>query len=72
MQRLEPTITPHRQAAFVTDDAPTPEDLEQLVRSLAVSGSLGEHNRQVVAEALRRLAEIERATRRHPSAGQRR
>lgn len=65
-RRWPETVTPRRHHHRV-DNEPTPEDLEQLARSLAMSGSLGEHNRQVAAEALRRLAEIERAMRRHPS-----
>jgi hypothetical protein len=52
----------------VTDD-PTPEELEQIARSLAMAPHLGERDRQAVIEALRRLAEIERAKRRHPSGG---
>ena len=60
-------VTPSGQAAGVDDDNPSPEELEQLARSLAMSGSFGERNRQVVAEALRRLAEIERAGRQDPS-----
>ena len=64
--KIGPTVTPSRHHHPVDDD-PTPEDLEQSAWSLAMSGSLGEHNRQVAAEALRRLAEIERAKRRHPS-----
>lgn len=41
----------------MTDD-PTPEGLEQLARSVAMSGVLGDRDR---------LAEIDNATRRHPS-----
>ena len=52
----------------VTDD-PTPEDLEQLARSVAMSGVLGDRDRLDVVAALRRLSEIDKATRRHPSAG---
>ena len=44
------------------DDRPSPAELEQLARSLAIDGSLGRHDAQVVAEALRRLAAIERST----------
>jgi hypothetical protein len=36
------TVTPPGHAAVVTDDEPTAEDLEQLARSRAMSGSLGE------------------------------
>ena len=54
----------------VTDD-PTPEDLEQLARSVAMSGVLGDRDRLDVVTALRRLAEIDKAKRRHPSAGRR-
>jgi hypothetical protein len=50
----------------VTDN-PTPEDLEQLARSVAMSGVLGERDRLEVVIALRRLAEIEKTKRRHPS-----
>jgi hypothetical protein len=53
----------------VTDD-PTPEDLEQLARSVAMSGVLGDRDRIEVVAALRRIAEIDKAKRRHPSAGQ--
>ena len=52
----------------VTDD-PTPEDLEQLARSVAMSGVLGDRDRIDVVAALRRLAEIDQAKRRHPSGG---
>ncbi len=52
----------------VTDD-PTPEDLEQLARSVTMSGVLGDRDRLDVVAALRRLSEIDKATRRHPSAG---
>ena len=50
----------------VTDD-PTPEDLEQLARSVAMSGVLGDRDRLDVVAALRRLADIDKATRRHPA-----
>jgi hypothetical protein len=50
----------------VTDD-PTPEDLEQLARSVAMSGALGDRDRLDVVAALRRLAEIDKAVRHHPS-----
>jgi hypothetical protein len=52
----------------VTDE-PTPEQLEQLARSIAMSGNLGDRDRRDVIDALRRLAEIDKATRRHPSNG---
>ena len=52
----------------VTDD-PTAEDLEQLARSVAMSGVLGDRDRLDVVVALRRLAEIDKAKRRHPSGG---
>jgi hypothetical protein len=55
----------------VTDDDPTPEQLEQLARSIAMSGNLGDRDRRDVIDALRRLAEIDKAKRRHPSAGRR-
>jgi hypothetical protein len=50
----------------VTDD-PIPEDLEQLARSVAMSGVLGDRDRLDVVAALRRLAEIDKAAARHPS-----
>jgi hypothetical protein len=56
--------------ARVTDD-PTTEDLEQLARSVAISGVLGDRDRVDVVAALRRLADIDKATRRHPSNGRR-
>ena len=46
-----------------------PEDLEQFVRSVAMSGVLGDRDRLDVVVALGRLAEIDKATRRHPSGG---
>ena len=46
-----------------------PEELEQLARSLAMAPVLGERDRQAVIDALRRLAEINKAKRRHPSGG---
>ena len=48
-----------------------PEELEQLARSLAMAPVLGERDRQAVIDALRRLADIERSKRRHPSNGRR-
>ena len=50
----------------MTDDL-TPEDIEQLARSVAMSGVLGDRDRIDVVTALRRLADIEKAKRRHPS-----
>ena len=50
-------------------DDPTPEELEQLARSVAMSGVLGDRDRLEVVAALRRLADIDKAKRRHPSAG---
>ncbi|MGI9576656.1 MAG: hypothetical protein ACR2OH_00465 [Microthrixaceae bacterium] len=44
-----------------------PEELEQLARSVAMAPVLGDRDRQAVIDALRRLAEVERAKRRHPS-----
>ena len=61
--RHTPAVTLHH----VTDEA-TPEDLEQLARSVAMSGVLGDRERIDVVAALRRLAEIGQAKRRHPSA----
>jgi hypothetical protein len=52
--------------AEVTDD-PTPEDLAQLARSVAMSGALGDRDRLYVVAALRRLADIDKAVKRHPS-----
>jgi hypothetical protein len=49
------------------DHRPSPTDLEQLARSLAMDGSLGRHDAQLAAEALRELA----ARRRHPADGSR-
>jgi hypothetical protein len=60
---------PHVKLGEVTYD-PTPEDLEQLARSVAMSGVLGDRDRLDVVVALRRLAEIDKAKRRHPSSGQ--
>ena len=42
-------------------DEPTPEELEQLARSVAMSGALGDRDRLDVVAALRRLAELEKA-----------
>jgi hypothetical protein len=53
----------------VTDDEPTPEDLEQLGRSVAMSGARGDRDRLDVVAALRRLADIDQETKRHPSGG---
>lgn len=44
----------------MADDEPTAEELEQLARSIVMSGVLGDRDRQTVAEALRRLARLER------------
>jgi len=46
-----------------------PEELEQLARSLAMAPVLGERGRHDVIDALRRLAEVERAKHRHPVGG---
>ena len=46
---------------------PTPEDLKQLARSVAMSGVLGDRDRLDVMAALRRVAEIGKTTKRHPS-----
>jgi hypothetical protein len=48
-------------------DAPLPVELEQIARRLAISPSLGQHDRRVVIDSLRRLAEIDATRRRHPS-----
>jgi uncharacterized protein YegP (UPF0339 family) len=58
---------PHVIIDGVTDA--TPEELEQLARSVAMSGVLGDRDRLDVVIALRRLAEIDKAKRRHPSGG---
>ena len=50
----------------VTDE-PTPEELEQLARSVAMSGVLGDRDRLDVVAALRRLADIEKAVKSHAS-----
>jgi hypothetical protein len=52
----------------VTDE-PSPEDLEQLARSVAMAGALGDCDRLDVAAALRRLADIDKSTPRYPSNG---
>jgi hypothetical protein len=52
-------------------DEQNPEDLEQLARSVAMSGALGDRDRLDVVAALRRLAEIDKATRRHPAGSRR-
>jgi hypothetical protein len=49
---------------LVTTDRHTPSSW-----SIAVSGNLGDRDRRDVIDALRRLAEIDKATRRHPSNG---
>ena len=51
--------------ATVTDEPP-PEDLKQLARPVAMSGVLGDRDRIDVVTALRRLADIDKATKRHP------
>ncbi len=43
-------------------DEPTPEHLEQLARSVAMSGVLGDRDRLDVGVAQRRLAEIDKDT----------
>ncbi|HUV19659.1 MAG TPA: hypothetical protein VMW33_14350 [Ilumatobacteraceae bacterium] len=48
-------------------DNPTPEDLEQLARSVAMIGVLGDRDRLDVVAALRRLAELDKTVRSHPS-----
>ena len=47
----------------------TPEELEQLARSVAMSAHLGDRDRQDVFDALRRLAKFDKEKRRHPSGG---
>jgi hypothetical protein len=41
-------------------DRVTPEELERLARSIAMSPGLGQRDRLTVSDALRRLAEVER------------
>jgi hypothetical protein len=48
-------------------ETPKPEHLEQLARSVAMSGALGDRDRLEVVAALRRLAGIDEAARRHPA-----
>ena len=62
--------TPRVRLDRVTD-GPTPEELEQLARSVAMAGVLGDRDLLDVVAALRRLADIEKAVRRHPAAGDR-
>jgi hypothetical protein len=52
----------------VTND-PRPEDLEQLARLVAMSGALGNRDRLDVVVALRQLADLKQAVKRHPSTG---
>ena len=42
------------------DDRPSPTELEQLARSISMDGSVGRHDAQVIAAALRRVARIDR------------
>ena len=64
-----PTVTPRRHAQRMNDDddLPTPAELEQLARSLAMDGSLGQNDAQRVAEVWRATA---RPVRRPPIAEQ--
>jgi hypothetical protein len=57
--------TPTSSSTNATEQ--TPEHLEQLARSVAMSGVLGDRDRLDVVIALRRLAEIDKASKRHPS-----
>ena len=41
-------------------DTPTPDELEQLARSLAMDGSLGQRDAQRVADVLREVAAKQR------------
>jgi hypothetical protein len=52
----------------VTDE-PTAEELEQLARSVAMCGVLGDRDRLDVVAAWRRLADIDKSASRHPSNG---
>ena len=65
---LHPHLSRGNTLDRVTDE-PTPEDLDQLARSVAMSGVLGDRDRLDVVVALRRLAEIDKTKRRHPSRG---
>jgi hypothetical protein len=51
----------------VTDD-PTPEDLDQLARSVAMPSAVGDRDRLDVVAALRRLADIGKAVKASPVA----
>jgi hypothetical protein len=46
---------------------PFPVELEQIARRLAITPSLSQHDRRIVIDSLRRLAEIDATRRRHPS-----
>ena len=59
---LQPSLSPFATLDRVTKD-PTSEDLEQLARSVAMSGVFGDRDRLDVVVALRRLAEIDKAKR---------
>jgi hypothetical protein len=48
---------------MTNDDTPTPDELEQLARSLAMDGALGRADAQRVAAVLREVA----ARQRHPT-----
>ena len=61
-------VTPPRHRRGMTD-APPHGEYEQIARSLAISPSLGQHDRQVVIDSLRRLAAIDKARRRASVAG---
>lgn len=56
-----PSVTLTQMSDDHDDDQPTPTDLEQLARSISMDGSVGRHDAQVIAEALRRLPAMERA-----------
>lgn len=64
-----PNQPANRHTPLVTLDEVTDEDLEQLARSVAMSGVLGDRERLDVVAALRRLADIDKSKRRHPSGG---
>ncbi len=67
-------VTPSHPCVIIdrVTDEQTPEELEQLARSVAMSYVLGDRDRRDVVIALRRLAAIEKATARHPSNRQQR
>jgi hypothetical protein len=49
-------------------DEPTPEQLEQLARSVAMSPHLSRSDQHAIVTSLRMLAALQRAQNRHPAA----